>query len=373
LATFQNQPPDMPSRRGAPAMVTHLGSPTWVTKSEPTQECPDCDAAMVCERLPIGHCRRSQSSASSAMENDLALQPNQGRPYSAWAFGADRCSSRVSDVVEPALRCYLICTVQRTGSWLLCHALEDSAVAGIPAEYFHRGDEDFWATRWGVSGDADFFAAMLREQPTPNGVFGSKMMWNYLDEALARLRKLSGPAQQSDEAVLCGALPGLRFVWVRRRDFLRQGISWWKAAVTGQYALSDQQLAAPLPDADYEAIGNLVRYAEECDSSWNNWFAAERIMALEVFYEDMVEDLEGTVIRVLAFLDIEPPRRPLNVVPRLRRQADEQTERIVEGYKALRPPAVNNGIGRIAGSGGAHNDADSPNPGAPDSGTVTRR
>jgi LPS sulfotransferase NodH len=131
----------------------------------------------------------------------------------------------VTDEPELPHRCYLICTVQRAGSWLLSHALQDTGVAGIPAEYFHRGDEPFWASRWGVSGDdAQFFAAMLREQRTPNGAFGSKMMWNYLDDALSRLRGLAANPVVSDGQILAAHLPDLKCVWLRRRDFVRQGV-----------------------------------------------------------------------------------------------------------------------------------------------------
>jgi LPS sulfotransferase NodH len=40
----------------------------------------------------------------------------------------------VTDELDIPDRCYLICTVQPTGSWLLSHALHDTGVAGIPAE-----------------------------------------------------------------------------------------------------------------------------------------------------------------------------------------------------------------------------------------------
>ena len=43
-------------------------------------------------------------------------------------------SRQVTDEPELPHRCYLICTVQRAGSWLLSHALPDTGVAGIPAE-----------------------------------------------------------------------------------------------------------------------------------------------------------------------------------------------------------------------------------------------
>jgi len=47
----------------------------------------------------------------------------------------------------PVWRSWLVCSVQRAGSWLLCHALEYTGVLVRPAKYFLRGDEPFWRGR----------------------------------------------------------------------------------------------------------------------------------------------------------------------------------------------------------------------------------
>ncbi|MBA2364790.1 MAG: hypothetical protein H0V86_14810, partial [Chloroflexia bacterium] len=36
---------------------------------------------------------------------------------------------------------YLICGTPRSGSFLLCEALKNTGLAGMPEEYFWRGDE----------------------------------------------------------------------------------------------------------------------------------------------------------------------------------------------------------------------------------------
>ena len=69
------------------------------------------------------------------------------------------------------------------------------------------------------------------------------MMWNYFPDALVRLRAWL-PSDAPDPDVLGAAFPELRYVWLRREDTLRQGISWRRAAATGQFALVDGQTAA---------------------------------------------------------------------------------------------------------------------------------
>jgi LPS sulfotransferase NodH len=57
-----------------------------------------------------------------------------------------------------------------------------------------------------------------------NGVWASKMMWNYFADAVARMRawpRLDLPPAATDGAVLATALPGLRYVWLRRDDRVR--------------------------------------------------------------------------------------------------------------------------------------------------------
>jgi LPS sulfotransferase NodH len=180
----------------------------------------------------------------------------------------------------PQRRSYLICSVQRARSWLLCHALQDTSVLGVAAEYFHRGDELFWRGQWRTATDDGFLQA-LRERPaSANGVWGSKMMWNYFGDALGRLRawpRLGLGPGAADPVVLAAAFPELRCVWLRRGDKSRQATSWWRAAATGQYALADGEQPAPPPPFDRDAIARLVRYAEECEAGWRDCFTDHAI------------------------------------------------------------------------------------------------
>ena len=89
---------------------------------------------------------------------------------------------------------YLLCSTPRTGSTLLCGLLESTGVAGHPASYFRRPDEDAFAAQWaiprpsaGTSGYADFLNAALATGTTDNGVFAARIMWGTLEELVERL------------------------------------------------------------------------------------------------------------------------------------------------------------------------------------------
>ena len=174
--------------------------------------------------------------------------------------------------------------------------------------------------------------AVQREPGTTNGVWGSKMMWNCLPDAVARLRawpRLGVGAGAADPELLAAAFPGLRYVWLRRQDKLRQAISWWRAAATGQYALEPGQAAAEPPEFDRDGIGRLLWLARASEAGWRDWFAAHSIRPLEIVYEALIEDVDRSARSVAGFLDVPLPPELEQVRPRLRRQADHHTERLV--------------------------------------------
>jgi LPS sulfotransferase NodH len=80
---------------------------------------------------------------------------------------------------------YLLCATPRTGSNILCEALRATRVVGGPDDYFWS--PPVWYERWQVSSFPAYLARLLEEGTGPNGVFGCKMMWHYVDELVPRL------------------------------------------------------------------------------------------------------------------------------------------------------------------------------------------
>jgi len=92
---------------------------------------------------------------------------------------------------------------------------------------------------------------------TPNGVLGSKLIWNDFDWLRSSLRPPAGT--DAGLAFMRTTFPDAQFVWLRRANKVRQGISWWRAAVTDQWALRpDQQPGQPAASAP----GSLRRIIE---------------------------------------------------------------------------------------------------------------
>jgi trehalose 2-sulfotransferase len=126
------------------------------------------------------------------------------------------------------------------------------------------------------------------------------MMWNDFDRLWSPVHDVP-PGADARLEFMRTTFPDVHFVWLRREDQVRKGISWWRAAETGQWALRpDQQAGQPAPDV--EQIMPLVRFAEQCEDGWRQWFASRGIQPCEVTYEDLARDRLAAANNVLGFL-----------------------------------------------------------------------
>src|ERR1700760_818436 len=126
-------------------------------------------------------------------------------------------------------RCYVVCTIPRSGSNLLTDGLRDTRRAGVPKQFFLPKAESRYAAELGIDRAADYatYVRALVDTKIRNEVFGFKLMSWYLDDFLARLREAHdfGNSTTSDLELLRSAFPRLRFIRIVRRHKLRQALS----------------------------------------------------------------------------------------------------------------------------------------------------
>lgn len=224
--------------------------------------------------------------------------------YAAWVL-----RPQLPDHPIPPDTSYLVCGTPRSGSWLLCGLLASTGVAGRPHEWFWSETEEANRRAWSVEGFADYLARVRDAGTTPNGVFGSKLMWGYLTDFLARLKQL-GEAS-SDRSLIARHFPAPRFVWVRRDDIVAQAVSWAKAVQTGRWHHWDGRGSASAPAYDRAQIDELVREAAGHDAGWRAWFAANEIEPFVIRFEDLVADSVSTTRAVLDFLGVAAGEVPV--------------------------------------------------------------
>jgi len=249
------------------------------------------------------------------------------------------------------MKSYLLCTVPRSGSWLLADLLEQTDVAGRPEEYFRPDHRVQWSKEWGIQVKAPYsryVSAALANTTTDNGVFGVKTHWYQLEWLIGELRALPGADPgATDEEVIGHWLPQPHYVHLHRDDTVRQAISYYRASYSDRwFHLLEEDLGTgkgrfirPVPMPETPDWGH-VRYLEEAvilhERHWRDFFARAGIVPLEIRYEDMVADHEQALRQVLDFIGVHLPPGTSLPSPRLKKQADDQTERLVEQYLAHR-------------------------------------
>ncbi|ADI13434.1 Stf0 family sulfotransferase [Truepera radiovictrix] len=239
---------------------------------------------------------------------------------------------------------YWLCTTPRSGSSALGDALSATGVAGRPTEYFNRR---FWPelfARFGLAGRAeeaeavpDYLRALVFQTASPNGVFGVKAMLDAdMAPFFAGLRTLRGCAAHSEAELIRTVFPGVRFVYLTRRNKVRQAVSFWRAQQSGVWERyhGDAVREGARAHFDFAALSGLVQELSLREARWQELFDALEATPYTVVYEDYVRDPEGTVRGILDFLELAPP--PGWSLPRLtmERLADETSDAWVARYLA---------------------------------------
>jgi LPS sulfotransferase NodH len=247
-------------------------------------------------------------------------------------------------------RCYVVCTIPRSGSNLLTDGLRDTRRAGMPKQFFLPKAESRYSSELRIDLVADYAAyvrAIVNTKITRNEVFGFKLMSWYLEDFLSRLREAHGfgNSTTSDRELLCSAFPRLRFVRIVRRHKLRQALSTARALQTGLWKVQEGKNVLREPQFDPDLIEQSLHEAERQDKLWDDFFRRIGIKPFEVEYEKLCQNYETTIRAVLNFLRIKLPAGARVGPPATTRQADEISRIWEKRFLAERPSAYSTASG----------------------------
>jgi LPS sulfotransferase NodH len=149
-----------------------------------------------------------------------------------------------------------------------------------------------------------FIQNALDRSRTPNGVAGFKLMWEQVWRLAPQLGcpASSGTFGFHDFAKLFPETT--QFVWLTRRERVRQAVSLVKAVQSQCWNSAEQERFTGIYVFDYVALQRAVIMLKRHDSMWREFFEHNAIKPLEIFYEDVIRDRRSQVQRIGDFVGI---------------------------------------------------------------------
>ena len=205
---------------------------------------------------------------------------------------------------------YTIWFSQRTGSTLLCKALESTGLAGKPNEWLLEYDTFDLFRKYGVQSPEELQSILWKQGMTPNGVFGLKVSVSepHNGKMIETFRKFPGCAGGiSRPDVWENAFPNHKHLWMTRRDKIRLAVSWWKAIKSNEWHRrhgENPSVTDVRGEYVYDAICHLFNEAALREVLAEKFFAEGNIVPFTIVYEDFIRDYTGTVRKILEWMGV---------------------------------------------------------------------
>ena len=219
----------------------------------------------------------------------------------------------------------------------MSEALRRTGIAGNPGEYFnpYLDTGKFRSEFLGIKADAEYLQGVINASTTQNGVFGTKIHFGQIPLFLSRIRAEGRVFGTSPFSVFAARFPNLRYIWLRRKNEVRQAISLYRASMTNvwwKFAKETPRLYEYKPiekpgrdrDFDFDGINRCLSDIRINTARWSEFFDRSGGIPFRLTYEDLDKEYGGTVVRVLNFLGLPVPA---TIPPKnMERQADGRTD-----------------------------------------------
>jgi trehalose 2-sulfotransferase len=193
----------------------------------------------------------------------------------------------------------ILCATQRCGSTLVVEDMRNSAVLGMPEEYFIPWTKRQTKTSW-----QDAFGSICKRSQSTNGISSIKIMANQLPAVEECLATFIQPKPDCSFPSVAAAFTSSKWVWLKRDNIVAQAISRVMAKQTGinhaTGTFDEDHFAGNLLKGykdDYnknsiyrfEAILNQVVSIELENLCWKRFFEKACIQPLILVYESVIE------------------------------------------------------------------------------------
>jgi LPS sulfotransferase NodH len=233
---------------------------------------------------------------------------------------------------------YIIASVQRSGTHLLCSILRSTGVAGSPEEHFLSKPGETWEKRWGTPSRLAYVQHVLRQNTAADGIFGIVVMWSYFERMLQMLQEIPAYKNLNGAQLLAAVFNKPKYIWMRRRNHVEQAVSWAMACQTGVWTQKAEEKlqSRATPKFDFKVIDEWCNRIAAHDEGWASFFRENQIEPLVLFYEDVATSHCAAAERVLEFLGVPFPPGLEIPPPAVEKQATRISEEWAACYLKLK-------------------------------------
>jgi LPS sulfotransferase NodH len=229
---------------------------------------------------------------------------------------------------EPSLS-YAIVTTPRSGSSYLCELLDSTNIAGHPSEHLRLAAQEL--ARYCNFDYLILLDKLKQYRTTNNQVFGTKFISHFLFE----LQQTKLDFRQIFRSID-------KFILLVRKDKLAQAVSLVVAQKTKVWHLRDdgQNLNYQLKLEDLEIDCALLDDVEQKydlinkqEARLRKILANNQVEPLQIVYEDILEDAQLQIDRILGFLNIAKPESLTKINSRIKKMPSEISQEIIRQYQ----------------------------------------
>jgi len=231
------------------------------------------------------------------------------------------------------LKCrYAIVFTARSGSTWLNDVLTRSGLLGMPKEWFNPDSAAPTWKRAGTDDPAQYYRFLQREL-SPGGVFGVELAWPHIKWL-----------REHDAAWILDDMQ--HWFFLRRRDYVAQAVSLFRAMQTGVFHSVQGEAAADRP-LEYHGgeIAAVVDRLLRQEFSIGRLFQERALQPVHLWYEDIVGTAPGALVEWFAgHLQVPLPgnrRRELAAIAsRFTKIGDQRSAALAQRFREENPDII---------------------------------
>lgn len=238
---------------------------------------------------------------------------------------------RYTPIFFPYVKKYLIvCFTPRSGSSWLTDLVQRLGLLGGAGEYLNPQFVPKIFERYPATSLPDYVNRVLKGTATSNGVASIEVTWFHLKNYASAigLKPFANKLPKPFDA-------DAYYVWLRRRDFVAQAVSLYRATKTGVFHSTERVPDSGRPkvvEFDAAEIKSWVEHILQQEYGFERWFAANNLKPLRIFYEDTTASSEFTLKSLLSFVDEPAPDELRAIESAHRKLADEHSLSLIERF-----------------------------------------